>query len=36
LVKRAIPVRVIVRGGQTLLVSENATSDQKRAMLRHL
>jgi hypothetical protein len=36
LVKRAIPVRVIVRGGQTLLVSENATSEQKRAMLRHL
>jgi hypothetical protein len=36
LVKRCTPVRIIERGGQTLLVSENATSDQKRAMLRHL
>ena len=36
LLKRARPVRVSQRGGQTLLVSENATSEQKRAMLRHL
>ena len=36
LVKRATPIRIIERGGQTLLVSENATSEQKRAMLRHL
>ena len=36
LVKRCTPVRVVEVGGQTLLVSENATSDQKMAMLRHL
>ena len=36
LLKRAVPVRVIQRGGQTLLVSENATSEQKRAILKHL
>ena len=36
LVKRTTSIRIIERGGQTLLVSENATSEQKRAMLRHL
>ena len=36
LLKRAVGVRVIQRGGQTLLVSENATSEQKRAILKHL
>ncbi len=36
LVKRAVPVRVIQRGGQTLLVSENATPEQKRAILKHI
>jgi hypothetical protein len=36
LLKRAVPVRVIQRGGQTLLISENATSEQRRAILKHL
>lgn len=36
LLKRAVPVRVIQRGGQTLLVSENATLEQRRAILKHL
>jgi hypothetical protein len=37
LVKRSpAPLRVIQRGGQTLLVSENATSEQRRAILKHL
>jgi hypothetical protein len=36
LLKRAVGVRAIQRGGQTLLISENATSEQKRAILKHL
>jgi hypothetical protein len=36
LLKRAVPVRVIQRGGQTLLVSENATSEQRKAILKHI
>jgi len=36
LLKRAVPVRVIQRGGQTLLVSENATLEQRKAILKHL
>lgn len=36
LLKRAVPVRVIQRGGQTLLVSENATQEQRRAILKHI
>jgi hypothetical protein len=36
LLKRSIPIRVIQRGGQTLLVSENATSEQRKAILKHL
>jgi hypothetical protein len=36
LLKRAVPVRVIQRGGQTLLVSENATLEQRKAILKHI
>jgi hypothetical protein len=37
LLKRSVPVRVLqTKGGQTLLISENATSEQKRAILKHL
>lgn len=36
LVKRAEPIRVIQRGGQTLLVPENAKPELKKAILKHL
>jgi hypothetical protein len=37
LLKRSVPVRVVqTKGGQTLLISENATSEQRRAILKHL
>lgn len=36
LVKRAEPIRVIQRGGQTLLVPENASSELKKALLNKL
>jgi hypothetical protein len=36
LVKRAEPIRVIEKGGQTLLVAENASPELKKAILRHL
>ena len=37
LLKRSVPVRVLqTKGGQTLLISENATSEQRRAILKHL
>jgi len=36
LVKRAEPIRVIQRGGQTLLVPENARPELKKALLNKL
>lgn len=37
LLKRSVPVRVLqTKGGQTLLISENATPEQRRAILKHL
>ena len=36
LVKRAEPIRVIQRGGQTLLVPENASPELKKALLNKL
>ena len=37
LLKRSVAVRVVqTKGGQTLLISENATSEQRRAILKHL
>jgi hypothetical protein len=36
LVKRAEPIRVIQRGGQTLIVAENARPELKKAILKHL
>ena len=34
LVKRAEPVRVIQRGGQTLIIPENASIERKKAILK--
>jgi hypothetical protein len=37
LLKRSVAIRVVqTKGGQTLLISENATSEQRRAILKHL
>jgi hypothetical protein len=37
LLKRSVAVKVVqTKGGQTLLISENATSEQRRAILKHL
>lgn len=36
LVKRAEPIRVIQRGGQTLIVAENARPELKKAILKHI
>ena len=37
LLKRSVAIKVVqTKGGQTLLISENATSEQRRAILKHL
>ena len=36
LVKRAEPIRVIERGGQTLFIAENAKPETKKAILKHI
>jgi hypothetical protein len=36
LVKRTEPIRVIQRGGQTLLIPENAKPELKKAFLKHI
>ena len=37
LLRTSVPVRIVqTRGGQTLLISENATQEQRRAILKHI
>jgi len=36
LLKKAVQIKVVQSGGQTLLISENATSEQRRAILKHI